>query len=214
MRTKLGLLAIAVLVGLLAMGCVSNKKFDGTVSDITGRVDGLQTEVEGQGEQIDDLKKMGGELQSGLGQVRNEVGEAKTASAQAIETANTAYATAKGKVLWQVTLTNSDVKFGIDGTEIGESGRQILDDLVAKLKSYDKMVFVEIQGHTDSTGGEAYNMQLGSKRAEIVRNHLHSQGIPLNLMSVISYGESKPIADNSTRDGRATNRRVEILVLE
>jgi outer membrane protein OmpA-like peptidoglycan-associated protein len=214
MRARTSLIAVAALAGLLATGCVSNKKFEGTVSDMTGRIDGLQTEVETHGEEISDLKKMDGELQSDLTQVKGKVGDVDAKSDKALETANTAYATAKGKVIWKVTLTNKDVKFAVDGTEINESGASILNDLVAKLKSFDKMVFVEIQGHTDATGGEAYNMQLGHKRAEVVRNYLHEKGIPLNLLSVISYGESRPVADNSSREGRTANRRVEILVLE
>ena len=66
----------------------------------------------------------------------------------------------------------------------------------------------------DASGNETYNKYLGEKRAEIVRDYLHEQGMPLNLMSTISYGEERPLADNATRDGRAQNRRVEVLVLE
>ena len=76
-------------------------------------------------------------------------------------------------------------------------------------------MYIEIEGHTDNVGSEKYNHDLGLKRAEAVRNYLRKEGgIPLHAINVISYGESKPEADNSTRDGRAANRRVVINVLE
>ena len=76
-------------------------------------------------------------------------------------------------------------------------------------------MFFEIEGHTDATGPDEYNMKLGEDRAMAVRNYLHDQhGIALNRMQVISYGETKPVADNKTKDGRAQNRRVVIKVLE
>ncbi len=214
MKSAMSLICVVGLAGVLASGCVSNKKFEGTISGVTGRVDGLQGTVEQYGEQIDQLRDKDGQLEQNIGQVQEQVGEVRSTSQQAMQTAAEASAAARGKVLWSVTLTNKDVTFAVDGTEVKSEGSAVLDQLVDRLKSYDKMVFVEIQGHTDSTGSDAYNMQLGEKRAQIVRNHLHERGIPLNLMSVISYGEGRPIADNSTREGRAANRRVEILVLE
>jgi outer membrane protein OmpA-like peptidoglycan-associated protein len=76
-------------------------------------------------------------------------------------------------------------------------------------------VFFEIEGHTDSTGPDAYNTKLGEDRAQAVRGYMHDQhGIALSRMEVISYGESKPVEDNKTREHRAQNRRVVIKVLE
>ncbi|MDH3284973.1 MAG: OmpA family protein [Acidobacteriota bacterium] len=214
MKSAMSLICVVGLAGALASGCVSNKKFEGTMSGVTGRVDGLQGTVEEYGEQIGQLRDKDGQLEQNIGQVQSEVGQVRTTSMKAMETADAASAAARGKVLWSVTLTNKDVTFAVDGTVMKPDGVTALDQLIDRLKSYDKMVFVEIQGHTDSTGSDAYNLQLGEKRAQVVRNHLHERGIPLNLISVISYGEARPIADNSSRDGRAANRRVEVLVLE
>ena len=73
---------------------------------------------------------------------------------------------------------------------------------------------IRIEGHTDATGPNAYNMQLGEKRAEQVKRYLYEQHqVPLHKMNVISFGEEKPVSDNKTRDGRAQNRRVVIKVL-
>ncbi|HSM14146.1 MAG TPA: OmpA family protein, partial [Thermoanaerobaculia bacterium] len=71
-----------------------------------------------------------------------------------------------------------------------------------------------IQGHTDNVGGENYNEQLGKKRADVVMEYLAKAGIPIFRMAAISYGESAPVADNSTREGRAANRRVVLVVLQ
>lgn len=73
---------------------------------------------------------------------------------------------------------------------------------------------VEVVGHTDSVGSEQYNLALGMRRAEAVRNSLVSSGIPAQRLKIKSMGKSQPIADNATAAGRAKNRRVEIWVSE
>ena len=75
--------------------------------------------------------------------------------------------------------------------------------------------FIEVQGHTDDTGGSKYNEDLGQRRADSVRRYLSRQhGLQLNRMSTISYGDTLPVAPNKTKAGRAQNRRVVIVVLE
>ncbi|MEO0183664.1 MAG: OmpA family protein, partial [candidate division WOR-3 bacterium] len=73
---------------------------------------------------------------------------------------------------------------------------------------------VEIQGHTDDIGADAYNLKLSQKRAEAVRDYLINKHMiePVRLIPV-GYGERRPIADNSTEEGRRKNRRVEFLIL-
>jgi outer membrane protein OmpA-like peptidoglycan-associated protein len=86
-------------------------------------------------------------------------------------------------------------------------------DFASKLKSDNRNVYIEIQGHTDSTGTKDYNETLGEERAEAVRLFLNEQGVALNRMNSISYGETAPVADNKTKAGRAQNRRVNIVVM-
>jgi outer membrane protein OmpA-like peptidoglycan-associated protein len=88
-----------------------------------------------------------------------------------------------------------------------------LKDFAERLKSENKNVYLEIQGHTDSTGAKDYNMKLGEARADAVRRFLNKQGIALNRMSTISYGQDEPVDSNKTKDGRAKNRRVVVVVL-
>lgn len=212
-RTTLIMAALAA-GALLASGCVSSKKFKTTVGEMTGRIDSVQTDVEKHSTRLDALEKKDSELGDTIARVDQAAGVAQRTGESALQRAADAEKLARGKVLWQVTLNNSDLRFRTDAAELTDSGKQVLDELVGKLKSFDHMVFVEIHGHTDSSGSEVYNKYLGEKRAQLVRDYLHDQGLPLNLISTISYGEEKPVASNSTRDGRAANRRVEVLVLE
>ena len=207
-------LPLAASVVLLASGCVSTKDFETAVSDVTTRIDNVQGQVEKHGERLDELAQRDDQLAGEVTRVEGQVTEAKQAASAAMSEAQVAKNIARGKVLWQVTLTNDQVRFGVDKAELNESGTAALDDLVAKVKNFDRTVYLEIQGHTDSTGNEAYNEKLGLRRAEMVRDYLYGKELPLHMLQVVSYGEKKPIADNSTADGRAANRRVEILVLE
>jgi outer membrane protein OmpA-like peptidoglycan-associated protein len=207
-------LMLVVMIGALAAGCVTTKKFETAVADMTTRVDDVQTKVETQSGRIDKLEARDGELETGIKQVGGRVEEVRGSATQAMDRAVAAEKVARGKVVWQVTLSNNDVRFGSDKYDLSESGTAALDQLVEKLKAFDRMVFVEIQGHTDNRGSEPANEILGLRRAEAVRNYLHDKGIPLNLIEVISFGEAKPVAGNNSSEGRAANRRVEVLVLE
>jgi outer membrane protein OmpA-like peptidoglycan-associated protein len=107
------------------------------------------------------------------------------------------------------------VTFPFNRAQISDDAKAMIDEAIAQLKAENRGVFFEIEGHTDSSGPEAYNLQLGHDRALAVRNYLHDQhGIALNRIEVISYGETKPVTDNQNRTNRAQNRRVVIKVLE
>jgi outer membrane protein OmpA-like peptidoglycan-associated protein len=121
----------------------------------------------------------------------------------------------KGNLVLTATIKNSDAKFGFDSAALSPEAKGILDGFVQKLITENKGVYIEVQGHTDSTGSDATNQALGQKRAEAVMMYLYSQHhIPLHRMSAVSLGSSVPVADNGSRDGRSQNRRVEILVYE
>jgi len=122
---------------------------------------------------------------------------------------------ARGKLILKEILRNNDAKFRVDSFELSEAARETLDKFIEKLVAQDKGVYIEIQGHTDSTGPEAWNLLLGTRRAEAAMGYLYrTYHIPLHRMEVISFASSEPVADNSTRQGRAQNRRVEVLVYE
>ncbi len=136
-------------------------------------------------------------------------------AARALARAEEAGKLAKGKFLFEVTLTDEAVKFGFNSATLSNEAKAALDAFAARVKAENKNVYIEVQGHTDSVGSEAYNLKLGQERAESVLRYLNMQhGLPLHRMSAVSYGEFKPVADNQTTSGRAQNRRVTLIVLE
>jgi outer membrane protein OmpA-like peptidoglycan-associated protein len=143
------------------------------------------------------------------------IAEAKGSAQQALVRATEAERAAKGKLIYTVTLSNDKVTFPVNRAAVSPEAQAMIDEAIAQLKAENRGVFFEIEGHTDSTGPDQYNQQLGEDRAMAVRNYLHDQhGIALSRIEVISYGESRPVVDNKTRENRAQNRRVVINVLE
>lgn len=104
------------------------------------------------------------------------------------------------------------VNFDFDKSEIRPDARVILDEAVSILQGHPG-VRVLCEGHTDGKGSIPYNQRLSMRRATAVRNYLVSKGIPATAMIVEGRGKLQPVATNETADGRAQNRRVELLVL-
>ena len=156
------------------------------------------------------------DLQNTQGQVaqqQTQLSSLDQTARDALERATAAGKLAEGKFLYSMVLSDDSVKFPVDGTKLSPEAQTRLTDFAEKLKTDNRNVYLEIQGHTDATGNDAINMKLGEERAEAVRLFLNQQGVALNRMSTISYGETAPVADNKTRDGRAQNRRVVVEVL-
>jgi peptidoglycan-associated lipoprotein len=152
-------------------------------------------------------------LEARLDEQNERINELTETSRQALERATDAGVLAQGKFLYTVVFTNNEIKFDTDKSTLSDSAQSRLARLAADLKADNQNVYLEIQGHTDSTGSAQYNQQLGLQRAEAVRRQLHAQNVALDRMGTISYGEDSPAEPNSTADGRALNRRVEIVVL-
>jgi outer membrane protein OmpA-like peptidoglycan-associated protein len=113
-----------------------------------------------------------------------------------------------------MVMSDDSAHFPVAGSQLSSEEMTRLDDFATRLKSDNRNVYLEIQGYTDSTGAPQANLALGQARAEAVRRYLNKQGVPLNRMSTISYGQDDPAASNKTRAGRAQNRRVVVVVLE
>jgi outer membrane protein OmpA-like peptidoglycan-associated protein len=134
---------------------------------------------------------------------------------EALKRAQEAGVLAKGKVVFEQTFSEDRVKFKVDKYDLNDDAKKALDEFAAKVTALTDQYFVEIQGHTDDTGGEAYNEELGQRRADAVRRYLSREHkLPLNRMSTISYGDTLPVESNKTRAGRSANRRVVLVVLE
>ena len=111
-----------------------------------------------------------------------------------------------------IVLTLSDVFFEVDRAELRPEGMHNLVQLAAFLNAHPDRVLA-IEGHTDSTGTDAYNQQLSERRAETVRAFLATQGVAPGRVFAQGFGERFPVASNASSAGRAMNRRVEMLVL-
>ncbi|MGK0362761.1 MAG: outer membrane protein OmpA-like peptidoglycan-associated protein, partial [Bradymonadia bacterium] len=90
----------------------------------------------------------------------------------------------------------------------------VLNEVAEVMKSYTRIKLIEVQGHTDSRGKDAYNKSLSQERAGSVRTYLMNKGVEAARLTAVGYGEEEPIDTNKTRTGRANNRRVEFKILE
>ena len=114
----------------------------------------------------------------------------------------------------EVVLSEDQGNFAFGKTDLPDTSKARIDQVVQQLKADPKGAYFEIEGHTDNVGDAVYNEKLGMERAEAVKRYLYEQHqIPLHRMNVISYGEGKPATDNKTKDGRAQNRRVVLRIL-
>ena len=194
----LSLTLVLALVG--SAGCATKKYVRGETQAVQTRVDEVQGQVE--------------EAQTRIGRNEQAIGEASRTAQDALQRATEAGKLAEGKLLYETVLTDEKVKFGFDVAELSPEAKAALDEFANGLVSAGKGVYIEIQGHTDAIGGESYNEHLGLERAEAVRRYLSQQHkFPLHRINIISYGESAPVADNDSREGRAQNRRVALVVL-
>lgn len=205
MRQRRKWLFLCVALALVVSGCASKKYVSTEVGDvetrITERVDGVESQVEANQTRLDQQEK--------------DIGEVSQTAQEALDRALAAGKLAEGKFLYETLLTDENVRFDFNQADLTEPAMSELDTFAQRLSTDNANVFIEIQGHTDSTGAEDYNIDLGERRAQATRRYLNmSHGVPLHRMSVISYGESAPIADNGTREGRSLNRRIALVVLQ
>jgi outer membrane protein OmpA-like peptidoglycan-associated protein len=183
---------VVLAAGLVASGCASHRFVRDQVAVVDTRVSDVDTRVTG--------------VDAHLTRVEGTAGEA-------LERAKAAGKLAEGKFLYEVVLSDDSVKFPLDKSALSPEAEARLTELAQRLKSENRNVYLEIQGHTDATGDAQYNESLGEARANAVRKFLNHNQVALNRMSTISYGEESPVAPNTTREGRAQNRRVAIVVL-
>ena len=202
MNRKPWIVALSLTAALVGTTGCATKKY---VKQETGAVNTRVDEVQGQVEQA----------QTRLNTHDKQIGEISQTAQDALRRAQEAGKLAQGKFLYETVLTDDKVKFGFDTSDLSPEGQAAIDEFAARIKEENKNVYVEIQGHTDNVGSDKYNEELGLLRAEAVRRYLNQkQSFPLHRINVISYGESSPVADNKTREGRSQNRRVALVVLD
>jgi len=114
------------------------------------------------------------------------------------------------EIMADVTIRTTAEHFDFDSADLKPAMQSELDAVAAKVNASKGNEMLEIVGHTDSTGAEDYNQGLSERRAQSVADYLAGKGVSASQMTIKGMGESSPVADNATREGRSMNRRVEI----
>ena len=104
------------------------------------------------------------------------------------------------------------IRFKTGSDELEDDSKPVMDQLVLTIRSRQDIRRIRIEGHTDDTGSREFNMKLSQQRANAVKRYMTESGIKGSRLEAVGYGPDKPIADNDTEEGRATNRRVEFVI--
>lgn len=105
-----------------------------------------------------------------------------------------------------------NITFDTGRADVKPQFQPVLSRLSQSIQQYPDTI-VQIEGHTDSTGAASFNQTLSENRAESVRSYMTQRGVESNRLIAVGYGASRPVADNGTPQGRAQNRRVEVLIV-
>jgi outer membrane protein OmpA-like peptidoglycan-associated protein len=219
-RNSINLLAAGFLVVGTATGCATKKFVRTEVDTVNQRVESVSQSLEATQEATRQNTAAITKVDAKADQVGIWAKDAQTAA----NTANSAAAAAASKadavdaaskrLIFEVVINEDQGDFKFASAELPDAAKARLDEMVAKLKADPRGNFIEIEGHTDSSGDKLTNLRLGEARAEAVKRYLYeAHQVPLHKMNVISYGEEKPVSPNNTREGRAQNRRVVIKIL-
>lgn len=219
------LLALTVVV---APACATKKFVRTEVGNVNSKVDTLSGTVEQTQERtrqnetrIGDVDSKAEAAAKAAADARSAVDVAATNAANATKEVDsrltgrisTTEASVR-KLVYEVTLSEDQGNFKFGKTDLPDEAKTALDSMVNQLKADPQAIWIEVEGHTDNIGSADLNEKIGEERAEAVKRYLYTQHqIPLHKISVISYGEEKPVAPNTTRAGRAQNRRVVVRVL-
>jgi peptidoglycan-associated lipoprotein len=215
--------AVSVMAGA-GSACATKKFVRGEVDQVNGKVETLSQSLEATQQQTKDNAARITQVDQKVDQVATTSSAATRAAqttASAAQTAAdaaaakaTAVDAASKRLLFQVVINDSQGNFQLGKAVLPDDVKAKLDELANRLKADPAGNYIEIEGHTDNTGAAETNEKLGLARAEAAKKYLYdTYQIPLHKINVISYGEDKPVAPNTTRAGRAQNRRVVIKVL-
>jgi outer membrane protein OmpA-like peptidoglycan-associated protein len=216
------MMTVAAMTAVLgsSVACATKGYVRTEIYPVNEKVDSLSSAVEQTQERTRKNEVRIDQVDQKATQIDQKADRAGLWAKDASMTANNALAKAEAvdhaskKLLFEVVLSENDGNFAFGHVDLPEPARQHIDQLIDQLKSDPRGAFIEIEGHTDSTGSKVVNDYVGLARAESVKRYLHEKhGIPLHKMNVISYGKDQPIATNNTREGRARNRRVVIKIL-
>ncbi len=207
----LGLVGLAGAV-VASIGCATTSDIDKRIAESQTKTDKKIESVETQVETLQEKQKATDVKVEDQGKKIEVVSQS---ASEALKRAQEAGILAKGKVVFEQTFSEDRVRFALNKHDLSKDSKAALDEFAAKVKALNRAVWIEIQGHTDNTGDEDYNDELGQKRADAVKRYLVRGGkLPAPRISTVSYGDTSPAEPNKTSKGRAANRRVVLVVME
>ena len=208
---RTALVGVAVLVAG-AFGCATTSQVDEKIAAATAKTDQKIETVETQ---VEDLQTKQKATEAKIDTQGQEIAKLSQSAQEALKRAQEAGILAKGKVVFEQTFSEDRIKFRSGSADLNDDAKAALDEFAAKVKELKRPVWMEVQGHTDSTGTTEINDALGEKRAEAVRRYLaRKHQLPIQRMATISYGDTLPADTGKGNKARAANRRVVLVVLE
>ncbi|MBI2817614.1 MAG: OmpA family protein [Acidobacteria bacterium] len=225
-------LGLAVALGAVTLlgGCATKKyvrtSVDTSAHELSARIDTNEQTIKQTQGQVEELNGVTREQGQKISTLDNGLKQTDTKAQQALTTGQTAQ-NAANKAAGQVAtletkfqnrnhyvvLNEEQVRFKFNSAKLDPSFEQVLDEVAQQLKQNPDTILV-MEGHTDATGSDDYNIQLGQKRVQAVTRYLVvKHELPINRISDLSLGEDRPLADNKNRDGRAQNRAVVVRVM-
>ena len=228
-KRRFSVMAVLILVGAVTLsGCATKGFVEEQLAPVEARVAELESTTEEHAERIDAVDQRAQQgitdarnaAQSGDETVLNEANQNAAAADRKAEGAQTSADQATNRVGVVEGRLNSlnnfsvaetgTVNFALESSALSDEAMATLNRLAGQVEEGD---FVELHGHTDTTGADGYNIALSQRRAENVKRYLVSRDVALFRIEIVGLGNSDPATSNDTREGREQNRRVEINIL-
>lgn len=235
LNRRWSVLGVAILAGMMVMsGCASRKYVRNQVSTLEPAIQEASNAAKENAERIDavDRRAQQGVTAAGAAdtkatqaqqaaQAANTAAQAAQRQAdtanQAVQQVNTRISTIETRlssVNDNYTAANTQtVTFSTNSSALSDQAKSTLDSMAMQVSGQRTGYMIELQGFTDNSGSENYNINLSQRRAESVLRYLVAKSIPLFRISIVGLGEENPVAPNNTRQGRDQNRRVEVKLL-
>lgn len=222
----------ALILGLaITAGGCSTKKYvrttvDAKAAELSARMDSSDGRIQSNTSQVEELNTVAREHTNQIGGLNSDIKSVDGKTQQAMNVGQAAQGTADKAIqhnaLLQQEFANRNnyqvadevkILFGFDSAKIQETYLPVLDQVAEKL-SNDPDALVVMEGRTDATGNDLYNIQLGEKRLDAALRYLVvDKGVAMHRVYKMSFGKAQPLAANETREGRAENRSVILQIL-
>ena len=225
---RFSILGVLILVGGVALsGCATKDFVLAEIAPVEARVADLESTTEEHAERIDAVDRR---AQDGISTANSAAAAADSKADDASEEAATADRKAEsaqqsadqamnrigtvenrfGTIYDYSVAETVTVSFDLNSAALSDGANSTLDGIAGQIRDGD---FLEVQGYTDASGEDSYNIALSQRRADSVKRYLVTKNVPLFRITVVGLGEANPTADNDNREGREQNRRVEIRLM-